>query len=81
MKLVVDATHHTLEVVPENSQSAEDKEIWSYTRTATDHLEIVAVHRGMHLQLSLHLQPEAPLLARGFHWINEEPTSESVFNR
>jgi hypothetical protein len=81
MKLVVDATHHTLAVVPEDSKNAADNEIWSYTRTAPDHLEIVAVHLGMHLQLSLHLQPEAPLLARGFHWINEEPASESVFNR
>jgi hypothetical protein len=52
------------------------KETWMYTRPIPDHLVIDAVHGGRYLHVTLHREPEPPLMTRGFHWINEVP-----FNR
>jgi hypothetical protein len=81
LSLLVDPVGHVLTVAPDEAEHGEGKEEWRYARPAPDRLTIDAVHRGKHLQVWMHLKPEAPLLARGFHWINEEPTSEARFNR
>jgi hypothetical protein len=74
-KLEVDAPKHTLTVklYDKDYNEVGSAETWTYARPAPDHLVIDGPHLSKQLHVTLHREPEPPLLARGFHWINESP--------
>jgi hypothetical protein len=69
-----DSAAHTINVTV--NDDAKVIETWTYALSAPDHLVIDAPHFGKKLHVTLHREPDPPLLTRGFHWINEVP-----FNR
>lgn len=70
----VDSTAHTIAVTVDDKNKV--IETWTYARPAPDRLVIDASHLGKKLHVTLHLEPDPPLVTRGYHWVNEVP-----FNR